>query len=122
MFFLCKRRCCKRKLKKEDILTSISTGDLESLKKLISVFSFDVNLGMLEAVKSGQLFVVQYFLSKGATNKDECLGLASKNNNYDICRILLEKGADPVVGLRYSKSPNIIKMLYRFDQKNGTIT
>jgi hypothetical protein len=122
MFFLCKRCLRQRKLKSEDIIPAIVQGDLEKLKKLLEIFSFDLNCGMLEAVKAGQLFIVEYFLLKGGTNKDECLKIASENNKFDIARILLEKGANPMVGIRYSKSPNIIKMAYRFEQKNNMIT
>lgn len=91
--------CCKKKRK--------SSVDFEKL--------------MLESVEIKNKDIILFCLTNGANNLNECLKLACEKGYAQIVEIFLEKGADPVKGLRYSKSPNITRMLYRYYQKSENI-
>ena len=102
-------------------LPACQTGEVEQVKRVIASHSVDLNEGLLEAVKHKQEAVVRYLVEQGAKNIDEALRMACMNGNYSLAELLVQKGANVVVGLRVSKSPNITKMLYRYEQKTENI-
>lgn len=114
---------CKRKPKlyEDDFLPYCRLGNLEKVKALTESFDVDLNQGLIESVKQGQLYIVKYLISKGANDLDSSLKVACQNNNNAMAELLVRKGANIVVGLRVSKSPNITRMLYRYEQNSELI-
>lgn len=115
---ICKR---KPKLYEEDFLPSCRLGNLEKVKAITDSFDVNLNEGLIESVKQGQVDIAKYLISKGATDLDSSLKLACQNNNSAIAELLVQRGANIVVGLRVSKSPNITRMLYRYEQNSELI-
>lgn len=105
------------------------SGNLDHIKDAINLFlhtrdcdySFELSRGLTEAVKSGHVNIAEYLIDQGASNLDENLKIACNNSNIQMAELLARKGANVVVGLRVSKSPNITKMLYRFRQNSDLI-
>lgn len=87
----------------------------------IQVEQIDYNKLLKENTELKNLENVKYCVEHGANNLDECLKIASQNSNYSIVEYLIQKGADTSIALRYSKSPNIINMIYRFEHKSENI-
>jgi hypothetical protein len=114
---------CKRKPKlyEEDFLPSCRLGNLEKVKALAESFDVNLNEGLIESAKQGQVDIARYLISKGATDLDSSLKVACQNNNSALAELLVQKGANIVVGLRVSKSPNITRMLYRYEQNSELI-
>lgn len=107
----------------EHFLEYCKNGDLEKIEVLLSNSeNFCVNTGLKQAVLYNKQYVCDFLLKKEPTNLDECLKISCENNNYVISEMLLKKGANTVVGLRYATSSNIIKMIYRFEQGIEMIT
>ena len=113
--------CCDRKYR-EKFISACEKGDILTAKKIISrhknLEDLDMDLCLKLAVTKGQESMARYLLECGAKNLDECLKIAVQNNRCNLAELLVEKGAKPVVGLRVSKSINITKMLYRYE--NGS--
>jgi hypothetical protein len=96
-----------------------SKGDLTRLKRCKG---YDMNECLKCAVENNQKEVVEYLLSEGkADNLDQCLALACTKNYYDVSELLVKGGAKFVFGLRASRSPNITRMLYRYEQGSEVI-
>jgi hypothetical protein len=113
--------CRKNQIKPEDFLEYCIQGDIEKIKKIISHPSVNIDNGLRIAVEKRNIELISYFLRHGASNLDECLRTACENNNYCISDMLLSAGAKPLAGLRVAKSPNIIRMLYRYEHKSEMI-
>lgn len=120
---LCKKNNLIKKNddKEEDFIPACFNGDVEKIKRLQALFKVDLNKGLTEAVQTGQETAVVYLIKQGATNLDENLKIACLNNKYGVAEILVQNGARTVVGLRVAKSPNIIKMLHRYEQNSELI-
>jgi ankyrin repeat protein len=102
-----------------DYLEYISNGELDKLKKCKN---YNNNEALNCAVNNNQKEIVDYLIGTGkADNLNECLTIACKKNYYDISELLVKGGAKTVFGLRASKSPNIIRMLYRYEQGSEVI-
>ena len=93
-------------------------GDLENLKKCKG---YDINEALKCAVENNHIHVAEYLIDNKANNLDQCLFLACTKNYYDMSELLLKKGAKFVFGLRASRSPNITRMLYRYEQGSEVI-
>ena len=114
--------CCRYNLK--HFIQLVQIGDLPSLKECESFcpFSEDTVFKLLDvAVALGSNSIVEYLLEKYRDVYPECrkelnsyLQYSVEKNRLPICEILVKSGAEPRKGLRYSKSPNITKMLYRY--------
>ena len=100
------------------VLDLCKSGDLNELK---TRSGYDLNKGLIVAVEYNNREIVEYLINEGANNLDEGLRQACHNNFYDISELLVKKGANIVVGLRVAKSPNIIRMLYRYEQRSDNI-
>lgn len=102
-----------------EYLQYIASGELHNLKRCKN---YDDNEALNCAVENNQKDIVEYLISIGkADNLDQCLTIACKKNYYDISELLVKGGAKTVFGLRASKSPNIIRMLYRYEQGSEVI-
>jgi len=102
-----------------NFLDYASKGDLVRLKRCKG---YDMNKCLYSAVENNQKEVVEYLLSEGkADNLDQCLTLACTKNYYDVSELLVKGGAKFVFGLRASRSPNITRMLYRYEQGSEVI-
>jgi hypothetical protein len=80
--------------------------------------------GIKISIEKNNLELLKLFFDKIDINKlllDDFLKLSARNNNYSFCEYLVQKGANIVVGLRYTTSVNIKKMLYRYEQKSEII-
>jgi len=93
-------------------------GDLEKLKKCKG---YDSNEALKCAVENNHIHVAEYLIDNKADNLDECLFLACTKNYYDMSELLVKKGAKFIFGLRASRSPNITRMLYRYEQGSEVI-
>jgi len=102
----------------EDPLELCKKGNLVELQKYTD---YNLNEGMMIAVSNNRREVVEYLLEQGATDLDNALTLSCVNNLYDISELLVKKGAKTIYGLRVSKSPNITRMLYRYEQGSENI-
>jgi hypothetical protein len=107
--------------KKEDFVPACTCGDVKKVKSLIQKFSLDLNEGLNHAVKGGHYELIEFLIDQGATNINQNIKTACENNNYFITELLIQKGGKVEVGLRYSQSSNITKMLYRYKQKSEMI-
>lgn len=102
-----------------DFLEYAAKGDLTRLK---ACKGYDANECLHCAVENNQKEVVEYLLSEGkADNLNQCLALACTKNYYDVSELLVKGGAKFVFGLRASRSPNITRMLYRYEQGSEVI-
>jgi hypothetical protein len=81
----------------------------------------DYNKLLKESTELKNLENVKYCVDHGANNLNECVKIASQNSNYSIVEYLIQKGADTAIALRYSKSPNITNMIYRFEHNSEII-
>ena len=100
------------------VLDLCKSGDLNELRTRAG---YDLNKALLVAVEYNNREIVDYLIGEGANNLDEALRQACLNNFYDITELLVKKGATIVIGLRVAKSPNIIRMLYRYEQRSDNI-
>ena len=80
-----------------------------------------VNEFLLLACEKNDVSAVMYSLGEGPTNLDDALVIACKKNSLTISEMLVQNGANVTVGLRNAKSPNITKMLYRYEQNSELI-
>jgi hypothetical protein len=80
-----------------------------------------VNEFLLLACEMNDNSAVEIALSCRPTNLDEALVIACRKNSLSISEMLIQSGANVTVGLRNSKSPNITKMLYRYEQNSELI-
>lgn len=114
---------CKKKeiINLEDFTPACKTGNLEKIKKILTLYHPNLNQGLLDAVRERQNHVVEFLIEQGASNLDDALKIACMSNNFFLSEFLVQKGARTVVGLRVARSPNIIKMLYRYEQNSEVI-
>jgi hypothetical protein len=102
-----------------DPLSLCKSGNTTELRKHSG---YNVNEALLVSVKYNKKEAAEYLIEQGANNLDDALVLACTNNLYDISELLVKKGAKIVCGLRVSKSPNITRMLYRYEQESENIS
>lgn len=102
----------------KNFLEYTTKGELYKLKKCKG---YNNNEALKCAVENNHLHVAEYLIDNKADNLDECLFLACTKNYYDMSELLLKKGAKFVFGLRASRSPNITRMLYRYEQGSEVI-
>jgi hypothetical protein len=93
-------------------------GNLVLLRQCVK---YDLNKLLLIAVENNHKNIVEYLIDEGASSVDDALFLACSKNFYDISELLVKRGAKIVFGLRSSKSPNILRMLYRYEQGSEVI-
>ena len=102
----------------KNFLEYATKGDLEKLKKCKG---YESNEALKCAVENNHIHVAEYLIDNKADNLDDCLFLACTKNYYDMSELLVKKGAKFVFGLRASRSPNITRMLYRYEQGSEVI-
>jgi hypothetical protein len=97
-----------------------SLNDLSD-DSLDEVIITDYNDHMRKSALSRNLDGVKLSFENNATNIEECLKIASEMGTYSIAEYLIEKGANPDIAIRYSKSNNIIRMAWRHSQRSEII-
>ena len=117
--YLCKK--CKNnkiynQLKFEELASNSNFEELNNIKDYCS--NIDLEKCLEIAVQSKNVSTADFFIKQGAENIDFCLKIASENNMYEMVKLLIKNGGKTTIGLRYSKSPNIIKMIYEFEENN----
>lgn len=115
--------CCQKKhtISEDDFLNLCRNGNLNDVIKYTKYNKFDLDKGLLESVKTGQIEICKFLIENGASELNVCLKSATNNFNYHICELLIQKGANPDICLKYSKSVNITKMAYRYKQNSNLI-
>lgn len=101
----------------DEFLPACNSGDLQKVKRLTWKFGLDLNAGLFQACHGGHISVAEYLIDQGANNFDDCLRITCQAGNLALSELLVQKGARPIVGLRATKSINIIKMLERYETK-----
>jgi hypothetical protein len=112
---------CKKKDYTLEFLNLCKAGEVELVKKIINKPKINVNVGLRTSVQSGHVDLAEYLIDQGANDLDENLKIACENNNFSMAELLVKKGANVLIGLRVAKSPNIIKLLYRYRQNSEMI-
>lgn len=105
-------------------------GDTKTIEKIYASFPDDVKQ-CLNTAYSTALYnrheatcqlLLRYASTDGKTadrklfDVDQALQKACDWNSLPIAELLVQYGASTTVGLRHARSPNIIKMLYRYEQ------
>ena len=127
IYFLCMEifGCCKMYGRRFDYkrneFSAIELCRMGNLCDLKDCDSYDLNEALIVAVENNQKEIVEYLLNSGAKDLDKALNVACQKNYYDISELLVKRGANVVFGLRSSKSPNITRMLYRYEQGSEVI-
>lgn len=75
-----------------DFYSLCEKGDLESVKKMVSLGDYNWNYGLENACKSGNRELVEFLIEKGATKLNHGLENACKNCYFDIIDLLISKG------------------------------
>lgn len=123
-------RYCKNynvKLSNENSLEQFARACIDNdLKKMKEIYSnteveLPLNDALANASCKGETQIVEWLLEVGATDLDSALRESCLNNRFNTSELLVQKGANTTVGLRYSKSPNITRMLYRYKQNTQMI-
>ncbi len=106
-----------------DFIPACQNGNLTVLQDVCSTVKKQLNLndGLGIAVTANQTSVVKYLIEQGATNINDCLKVACANNHYDMVELLVQKGADILIVKRLARSPNILRMVFRYEQKTDVI-
>lgn len=112
----CRRRDSRPVLRRDDYEKYCTMGDLRAVEYLLTNYpDLDCNTGLRLATEGNHSVLVNFFLCRGATNLDECLKIAVEKGMCILAEMLVQKGAQPIVGISVSKFPNITHMLYRYD-------
>lgn len=105
----------------EKFITACQIGDIDKVKTLLEKHKdLEKDEGLIVAVMGNQENVAKLLLEKGDIKKeriDDCLRVACRDGHISMAELMVQKGARTIVGLRVAKSPNIIDMLYRYEQK-----
>lgn len=109
-----------------DFLPACANGDLKTVQYYVERDTpVNLNDALGKAVTNNQTHIVSYLLDKGAGQDpkilNECLKVACANNSFALVELLIKRGADPTVAKRYARSNNILRMVYRIEQKSEMI-
>lgn len=119
---LCKRYSVKYPDPQKSFLLAVLANDL---KKIKDIYNYENQLpleeGLIYASQKGYTEIVQFLADNGASNLDDGLKESCLSNFSGTAELLVQKGANPRVGLRNSSSPNITRMLYRYLQNTEVI-
>lgn len=98
-------------------------GNLPAVKELYTLYQGELNLNLAlgEAVNGNQVNVSRFLIESGANNLDDCLKVACANNHYELVELFIQKGASILIGKRMTRSTNILRMIYRYEQKSELI-
>lgn len=111
------RNLCK---KKQDInfMTLCVNNDILSIKNNIHQAGYhEIIFGLSIAIKNLNSELAELLITNSNIEKqdlDKFLEITASQNNFVISEFLLEKGADPNFGLKYTSSPNLINLLYKY--------
>lgn len=102
-----------------DFNMSCKNGDLSGLKRInFSKLSEEqINNGLIISIENNQEFVIPFLIENGASDINSCLEKATKANRFNLIKVLVEKGGDTRIVLRYSKSQNIINFIYKYENE-----
>jgi hypothetical protein len=126
IFSYLRRKCnrnqvIKPEIKPTDFLIYCEIGNLDNLIDIMKSFHIEKSIifnGIEISINKGfdniTLFLLD-FVKDDKTLLNTSLKLSCIKNNYAISERLVLYGADITIGLRNSKSPNITKMLYRYE-------
>jgi hypothetical protein len=113
---------CRCKKKKYMPLKEATESGTSFLINKNEINNENINELLSLAVKNKNNEMVSFLLSKKPTNLDENVKVACSNSNYFIVELLLQHGANPLVGYKHTSSMNIYKLLHRYEQKAELIT
>ena len=117
------KRWYKRSYTVTDLKKACVTGDVATVEKALEHSTKYADLALSIAVVNNQRDVAKFILENYHTEyTDLYLEYACAKNFYDMAELLVKNGANPLAGLRVSKSPNITRMLYRYEQGTENIS
>lgn len=124
---------CKRERKidyEAYFLPTCENGNIEQVSiitKNVSLNPDTILKGIDIAIENGNHDIVKFLfnLVPFSQQRTEMLNSGLKRaclkNNYMLAETMVQLGASIVIGLRNSNSPNITKMLYRYEQNSEII-
>jgi hypothetical protein len=118
-FYELYKRCRNKRIYTQEYFEFLTrSSNIDELNKGKEYCS-NINLNQcLElALETKNKSVCEFFIKQGATNLKESLITVSKNNIYDLVELLINNGGPTATAIRYSTSPNILRMIYRYEQK-----
>lgn len=103
----------------DSLFDAIKNENVDEVKKLISDHP-ETNLNQLllfTVLNVRSVPLMEVLIKLGAKNLDECLSIASKNNSYNIVKVLISNGATTTVGIKNTNSNNILRMIYAYEEE-----
>ena len=103
---------CKldKKSNYNNFIVACHIGDLKGCEKFFN--EEYTNDGLFYAIKNGHVSVVNFLTDKNV-NLDNSLIIACKHNKIEIIKLLVKKGANLNVGIRYAETINIRDLLFK---------
>ena len=128
------RRCRRPRYNLEDYLPMCKAGNLLAVRDIYELRCIDLisltnpdkyyslmNSALGVAVGGNNVDVARFLIEKGANNLDECLKVACANDHCAMAEMLIQKGANTLVGKRVARPGNLLRMIYRYEQKSEVI-
>ena len=115
--FLC--NCCRKKIIEQEYVNACKNGLINIMKLYLQENPRrDVNPDLLLCTEYGQKDAIDYLITEQeAILLDPAVKIASEKGYLQLVDLLLKKGANPVVAMRYAKSNNIISLIHRYREK-----
>lgn len=95
-----------------NFIIACNMGDLNGVKKYYNIkYTKD---GLFESIKNGHTNIVSYLIDNDKNVElNNCLVLACLSNKIEVIKLLVKKGADINIGIRYAKTINIQTLLFK---------
>lgn len=118
MFAFIRNLCPKRRSTlRTEFKTACQYGHINTVNTYLDKYDFDVEEAILIAVQNRQEELLKNLLSKRVKLLNECLKIAVSNNSCSMAELLVRNGAESVIGIPLSKSLNITRMLYKYENR-----
>lgn len=112
-------RRCRKPFNLEEFKLACRNGNMLIVKQYHKDYpnKIDLKEAFSIAVNNNQTEVAKFCIDNEEVNKDEGLKVACANNHFGLAELMVQKGANINAGKRVCKSTNILRMLYRYEQK-----
>jgi hypothetical protein len=108
----------------ESFMTGCQTGNTTLVEAYINhseTSDETLSKGFEVSILNKNIKCAKLLMNLGKNTPTKGLEIAVKNNDHNMAEMFLQNKADSKIGLRYSKSPNITRMIYRYEQKTDII-